>query len=147
MSKINYAIKKKIITPNLIYRDFYITKRTENGKLRTLNKEDFINSIDKVTVAYKGKLDTFQTSVNAMTIQGDRSYLSYVPYSKEFKSKVVDQTYEEYIDYLQSKIKETNIFTKAYSITVRISYNNPDKKVFKDTKKKTKSKPKKKAKK
>jgi len=140
-------MKKKIITPNLIYRDFYITKRTENGKLRTLNKKDFINSIDKVTDAYKGKLDTFQTSVNAMTIQGDRSYLSYVPYSKEFKAKVVEQSYEEYIDYLQSKIKETNIFTKAYSITVRISYNNPDKKIIKDTKKKTKSKPKKNAKK
>jgi hypothetical protein len=147
MSKINYAIKKKIITPNLIYRDFYITKKTKNGKLRTLNKKDFINSIDKVTDGYKDKLDTFQTSVNAMTIQGDRSYLSYVPYSKEFKAKVVEQSYEEYIDYLQSKIKETNIFTKAYSITVRISYNNPDKKIIKDTKKKTKSKPKKNAKK
>ena len=140
-------MKKKITTPNLIYRDFYITKKTKDGKLRTINKKDFINSIDKVTDGYKDKLDAFQTSVNAMTIQGDRSFMSYVPYSKDFKAKVVDQSYEEYIDYLQSKIKETNKFTKAYSITVRISYANPDRKIIKDTKKKTKSKPKKKAKK
>ena len=147
MSKLSYSMKNKIITPNLIYRDFYITKKTKAGKLRTINKNEFIQSIDKITGSYKDKIDTFQTSVNAMTIQGDRSFMSYVPYNKDFKAKVIDQSYEEYIDYLQSKIKETNKFTKAYSITVRISYPNPDRKIIKDKKKKSKSKPKKKGKK
>ena len=140
-------MKNKVITPNLIFRDFYITKTTKTGKLRTLNKNDFIDSVKSITSGYEKKLDTFHTSVNAMTIQGDRSYLSYVPYNKDFKAKLVDQSYEEYIDYLQAKIKETNKFTKAYSITVTISYENPDKVKVVKPKPKAKSKPKKKGKK
>ena len=146
MGKISYAVKNKVITPNLIYRDIYITKQTKTGKLKTINKDEFIHSIGKVTGVFEDKLNTFQTSVNAMTIQGDRSFMSYVPYNKDFKAKLIDQSYEEYIDYLQSKIKETTKFTKAYSITVRISYSNPDRKIIKE-KKKSKSKPKKKGKK
>ncbi|MCP4053683.1 MAG: hypothetical protein GY739_11560 [Mesoflavibacter sp.] len=146
MGKISYAVKNKVITPNLIYRDIYITKQTKTGKLKTINKDEFIHSIGKVTGVFEDKLNTFQTSVNAMTIQGDRSFMSYVPYNKDFKAKLIDQSYEKYIDYLQSKIKETTKFTKAYSITVRISYSNPDRKIIKE-KKKSKSKPKKKGKK
>ena len=132
-------MKDKVVTPNLIYRDFYITKRTTGGKLKTINKNEFIKSIGKITSSYEGKIDTFQTSVNAMMIQGERSFLSYVPYNKDFRDKVKDQVMDDYIEYLQSKIKDATKFTKAYNITVRISYKNPDMKK-KITKNKQKSK-------
>ncbi len=132
MGKISYSVRNKFITPNLIYRDIYITKQTKTGKLKAINKDEFIHSIGKVTGVFEDKLSTFQTSVSAMTIKGETSFMEYVPYNKDFKAKLIDQSYEEYIDYLQSKIKETTKFTKAYSITVRISYTNPDGKIIKE---------------
>ena len=103
-----------------------------------------------MTKSYENKIDTFQTSINAMMIQGERSLLSYTPYNKDFRDKVKGQIIEEYIDYLQSKIKDATKFTKAYNITIRISYKNPDmnkKQIKTKTKTKSKSKPKPKPKK
>lgn len=135
-------VPDKTITPNKIIQDFYITKKGANGKLRTMNKTELWEVVDEITKKYKGKKEKLQTSVSAMTIRGERSITAYTPYNENFREIVKGELIEDYIDYMRSKVKDTTKFTKAYSITVSIMYDNPNK--DKIIKKKTKSKPKRK---
>ena len=102
----------------------------------------FNKMMDEITKKYKGKKEKLQTSVSAMTIRGERSITAYTPYNENFREIVKGELIEDYIDYMRSKVKDTTKFTKAYSITISIMYDNPNK--DKIIKKKTKSKPKRK---
>ena len=135
-------VPDKTITPNKIIQDFYITKKGVNGKLKTMNKNELWDIVKQITQKYEGRKEKLLTSVNAMTIQGDRSIMAYVPYNKNFREIVKGELIEDYLDYMKSKVKDTTKFTKAYSITVSIMYDNPNK--DKIIKKKSKSKPKRK---
>jgi hypothetical protein len=127
MVKINLQVKEKVVTTNKTYRDFFITKKGKKGKSDTITKNELLKSVNKITKKYAQKiintdLTGFTTSINAMLPTGDATLGAYIPFNKNFREYTDVDLFEDYEEYLEGKIRDKMDFTRAYSVTVRISY-------------------------
>jgi len=158
-------------------QDFFVTSK-DNG---TISLDGVRKITEELRKIFMNKIKSgFSISINALTILGDRSLASFVPYNYEVGQYITtykdnkgddddsddeeDKLFEEFEEYLTSKLKNIDKFTEAYSLTISFKYGsskeNAEKlklknkkmvdkikaKTIKKTKTKSKKKPKKKTK-